>query len=256
MASFYNHEHRYNDKVHTGFTRMGYSWEGEPYKGPDAPLPDRYKGKRLGVPSIAPTFSKLEYVPSEYGSGGYIRYANAGQKVYPAPAFGSKDFTKHDEFSGYSRMVIYRDQVAKELKVSEKALQNAASQVLGGSGEFSAGAEEGAARMGEDGGAPMTPPKGGARSSTFSRTRDFASPTQFDRLRDHRTSKEIYNIARLYKADHAMDFGSTETAYMGYSESLPTADEMRGQTSPNKRVAVTKQFFRSNCVWTSITGSP
>ncbi len=42
MSSFYNHEHRYNDRVHTGFTRFGYAWEGEPYKAPELPIPDRF----------------------------------------------------------------------------------------------------------------------------------------------------------------------------------------------------------------------
>jgi len=141
-------------------------------------------------------------------------------------------------------MVIYRDQVAKELKVAEKALQRAAQMTLANSGDFSSSTSSSE-------GSVTTP----TRTTRVARERNFASPTQFDRLRDHRSTKEIYNVDRMYKPDHALDFGATETAYMSYSEDLPTPDEMRKMTSPNKRVAVTKQFYRTNGVWSSITGA-
>lgn len=202
------------------------------------------EGNRVAVPARDAPFSSLEYKSEPFGEGGYIRYAKAGQKVYNNPAFGSKDFTKTDEFSGYSRMVIYRDQVAKELKVAENALQRAAQMTLSNSGnstDFS----------NSDGSNASTP----TRTTRVARERNFTSPTQFDRLRDHRSTKEIYNVNRLYKSDHALDFGASQTAYMSYSEDLPSPDEMRKMTSPNKRVAVTKQFYRTNGVWSSITGA-
>jgi len=253
MSSFYNQEHKYCDQV-WGFTgKAVYSWAGEPYKTANADIPDKWKGKRIAVPARDAPFSKLDYKGEPYGAGGYIRYSVAGggaslpQKVYPAPAFGSKDFTKTDEFSGYSRMVTYREQVSKELKVAEKALQRAAAMTLSASGELDASGSSG------EGGAdsPTTP----TRTSRMARTREFASPTQFDRLRDHRSTKEIYHTEGYYKASHSPDFGASQTAYMSYSEDLPTADEMRNMTSPYKRVAVTKQFYRGNGTWAAITGA-
>lgn len=137
-------------------------------------------------------------------------------------------------------MIVYRQQVAKELKVTAKILQRAAEETLGASG-----ASGGAA-------------SGGSPSRTgLNRSRDFAGATQFDRLQDQRTPKEIYGTERMYKADHAVDFGASVVASHDYAEGLPDADELRTKYgSPHKRVAVTKQFYRGNGVWSSITGSP
>ncbi len=127
-------------------------------------------------------------------------------------------------------MVIYREQVAKELKVAEKALQRAAAMTLSASGELDATGSSG------EGGSPTTP----TRTARLARTRDFASPTQFDRLRDHRTTKEIYGVEGYYKASHSPDFGASQTAYQSYSEDLPTAEEMR---RPGSRFASAFSFF-------------
>ncbi len=139
-------------------------------------------------------------------------------------------------------MVVYREQVSKELKVAEKALQRAAEMTLSSSTGSSNNSD----------GEPTTPTRSTRR---LGGTRDFASPTQFDRLRDLRSTKEIYNIDRFYKAAHTADFGATATSNMAYAEDLPTPEEMREMSSPNKRVAVTKQFYRGNGVWSAITGA-
>ena len=230
-------------------------------------VPERWKGKALGVPVRDAPFSKATYSPEPY-TGGVIKYLGSEQAskwTYSKPAFASKDFSKWDEFSGYSRMVMYREQVAKELKVAEGALQAAAQRALaatGGSGEGSqrlpayspmkgsrggggAGGEEGSASAshGASGGAGGSPPK------------PRASPTQFDRNRDIRDPKDVYRMTGIYKISHpGMDFKPGETSNMAYAEGLPTPEEMRLVSSPNKRVAVTKQFVRTNGAWAAVTG--
>jgi hypothetical protein len=163
----------------------------------------------------------------------------------------SKDFSKTDEFSGQARMVVYREQVAKELKVAESALKKAAEIALAATQHSDSGSGSGMLP-------PFSPMKGSgheASDSGRSPRRHRASPTQFDRLRDHRTVKEVYNMNEIYKTNHSgMDFGPSPPSSHDYAEALPTPEEMRKVVSPNKRVAVTKQFVRQNGAWAAVTG--
>ena len=254
VGGYYTHPHNYCDQSRTSFTRFVYNWAGEPYvpAGSSKLVPERFKGKRLGVPVAPATFGKVEYKPEPY-TGGVIKYAGSPEALkwtYTKPVFMSKDFSKTDEFSGQARMVVYREQVAKELKVAESALKKAAEIAL-------------AATQHSDGGSsgrlpPFSPMKGSgheASDSGRSPQRHRASPTQFDRLRDHRTVKEVYNMTEIYKTNHSgMDFGPSPPSSHDYAEALPTPEEMRKVVSPNKRVAVTKQFVRQNGAWAAVTG--
>jgi hypothetical protein len=261
----------YCDQSRTSFTRFVYAQAGEPYvaAGSSKLVPERWKGKKLSVPVRDADFSKATYVPEPY-TGGVIKYLGSEQAAkwtYSKPAFASKDFSKTDEFSGYSRMVMYREQVAKELKVAEGALQAAAQRALqstSGSGEGSQRlpafspmkARGGGGGGGEEGGEGSG--RGGASGSGGlggSPPKPRASPTQFDRNRDIRDPKDVYRMTGIYKISHpGMDFKAGETSSMDYAEGLPTPEEMRLVSSPNKRVAVTKQFVRANGAWAAVTG--
>ena len=249
----------YCDQSRTSFTRFVYAQAGEPYvpAGSAKLIPPRWKGKALAVPVRDAPFEKATYTPEPY-TGGVIKYLGSEQAAkwtYSKPAFASKDFSKTDEFSGYSRMVMYREQVAKELKVAEAGLAAAQERALaatGGSGEGSqrlpafspmkgGRSEHGAS--GEHGGSGGSPPK------------PRASPTQFDRNRDIRDPKDVYRMTGIYKISHpGMSFVQGETSNMAYAEGLPTPEEMRLVVSPNKRISVTKQFVRQNGAWAAVTG--
>ena len=255
IGGYYTHPHNYCDQSRTSFTRFVYNWAGEPYvpAGSSKLVPERFKGKRLGVPVAPATFGKVEYKPEPY-TGGVIKYAGSPEALkwtYTKPVFMSKDFSKTDEFSGQARMVVYREQVAKELKVAESALKKAAEIALAATQHSDSGSGSGMLP-------PFSPMKGSgheASDSGRSPQRHRASPTQFDRLRDHRTVKEVYNMNEIYKTNHSgMDFGPSPPSSHDYAEALPTPEEMRKVVSPNKRVAVTKQFVRQNGAWAAVTG--
>jgi len=257
--------HNYCDQSRTSFTRFVYNWAGEPYvpAGSSKNIPERWKGKALGVPVAPATFDKLTYTAEPY-TGGVIRYAGSPDALkwtYAKPAFASKDFSKTDEFSGYSRMVMFREQVAKELKVAEAGLKKAAEEALAGTGsarmpQYSPMKGGASARAGGEGGElGASGGSGGGSPGGSGRVRPRASPTQFDRLRDHRTTKEVYNMEQIYKISHSgLDFGAKGPSSHDYAEGLPTPEEMRKVVSPNKRVAVTKQFVRANGAWAAVTG--
>jgi hypothetical protein len=245
-----------------------YAQAGEPYVPSNSAklIPPRWKGKALGVPVRDAPFEKATYSPEPY-TGGVIKYLGSEQAskwTYSKPAFASKDFSKWDEFSGYSRMVMYREQVAKELKVAEGALQAAAQRALAATGSSGEGSQHlpafspmkgGRGEGGGEGGEGGHGGSGHRSPGSGSPPKPRASPTQFDRNRDIRDPKDVYRMTGIYKISHpGMDFKPNETSNMAYAEGLPTPEEMRLVSSPNKRVAVTKQFIRTNGAWAAVTG--
>lgn len=98
----------------------------------------------------------------------------------------------------------------------------------------------GGAGSSDDGGSPggMT-----ALQASLFGSRNFTKPTQFDRLRDERASKDLYNTRRFYKADHEIAPGEMLSASRAIGEDI---EKVPLGPPEFKRVAVTHEFFRAS----------
>ncbi len=93
---------------------------GDPYNGNKAPLPERWKGKRLSCPPPgAATFT-----PFTYASEPYVAEAELYIKTQPVETrkngFGSRDASKRDKHAMTRAMEAYREQLRKEMQYSNK----------------------------------------------------------------------------------------------------------------------------------------